>query len=142
MSIGQAGDAGAQPDGAQGMARIAIRRIYDAASQDDGLRVLVDRVWPRGMTRKNAAIDLWARELAPSTGLRKWFGHDPEKWDEFRRRYRAELEGREAEIGGLAGKAGDGPMTLLFAARDRDHNQAVVLKEVLEELVRRAGGNA
>ncbi|MCB1885478.1 MAG: DUF488 domain-containing protein [Geminicoccaceae bacterium] len=113
------------------MRRIAIKRIFDPASPDDGFRVLVDRVWPRGVSKKEAAIDHWAKDVAPSTGLRKWFNHDPERWEEFQRRYREELEDREAGLDALVKKAGDGPMTLLFAAKDTERNQAVVLRDRL-----------
>lgn len=113
------------------MSNIAIKRIYESASKDDGFRVLVDRIWPRGVSKADAAVDLWAKDLAPSTGLRKWFGHDPAKWTEFKDRYRKELEDRGPALDDLVDKAGDGPMTLLYGAKDTEHNQAVVLKEVL-----------
>ncbi len=114
--------------------RCIIKRIYETASKDDGFRVLVDRVWPRGVSKEDAAIDYWAKDLAPTTELRKWFNHDPEKWGGFQQRYRKELEDCRTELDGLVEKAGDGPMTLLFAAKATEHNQAVVLKDVLEGL--------
>ncbi|MCC7016818.1 MAG: DUF488 domain-containing protein [Rhodospirillales bacterium] len=112
--------------------RIAIKRIYVPSSERDGYRVLVDRVWPRGVSRKNAAIDHWAKDIAPSTALRKWFGHDPAKWTEFRKRYRKEIEGRISDLRRLLEECGRRRMTLLFAAKDTKHNQAVVLKNALE----------
>lgn len=112
--------------------RCTIKRIYETASKNDGFRVLVDRIWPRGVSKEDAAIDYWAKDLAPTTELRKWFNHDPEKWDGFQQRYRKELAGRKAELDELVRKAGDGPVTLLFAAKDTEHNQAVVLRDVLK----------
>lgn len=112
---------------------VRIKRIYDAPSTDDGYRVLVDRVWPRGLSKKEARLDRWLKEIAPSTELRRWFAHDPSRWSEFRRRYRGELEKSPALIQEIAEKAQSGPVTLLFSARDQQHNQAVVLREWLEE---------
>jgi uncharacterized protein YeaO (DUF488 family) len=116
------------------MARsLRIKRIYEEAAADDGRRVLIDRVWPRGVSKQNARLDEWARDLAPSPSLRKWFGHDPARFEEFRRRYRAEL-GRQAErLRELRRYAEDGTVTILYAARDEDHNNAVVLAELLRE---------
>jgi len=116
------------------MRRIRIKRIYDEAAGDDGFRVLVDRIWPRGVSRDDAAIDHWAKDIAPSPALRKWFGHDPARWDGFQKRYREELKARDAALRDLIRQCGARPMTLLFAARDREHNQAVVLKDVLGAL--------
>lgn len=116
------------------MSRITTKRIYDTVSADDGLRVLVDGVWPRGVSKRDAKIDSWAKGIAPSTELRKWFRHDPAKWDEFRKRYARELEAQTAELERLLEEAGDGPLTLLFGAKDTRHNQAVVLKEALERM--------
>ncbi|GJL84031.1 MAG: hypothetical protein DHS20C01_36650 [marine bacterium B5-7] len=116
------------------MQQISIKRIYEIASKDDGYRVLVDRMWPRGVSRNDAAIDQWVKEIAPSTELRKWFNHDPEKWDEFQKRYRIELKDHSEALIGLKKICGDGSMTLLYAAKDTEHNQAVVLKQVLETL--------
>lgn len=110
-----------------------LKRVYEPPARGDGLRILVDRLWPRGLSKEEAAIDLWLKEVAPSTGLRKWFGHDPGKWSEFRRRYRAELGGRESAIGTLRQHEARGRVTLLYGARDEAHNQAVVLKEYIEE---------
>jgi uncharacterized protein YeaO (DUF488 family) len=116
------------------LARIEIKRIYDPPSDQDGFRVLVDRIWPRGISKKDAAIDHWAKDMAPSTALRKWFDHDPAKWKEFRRRYQDELESRASELHHLLQDCGDRRMTLLFSAKDTEHNQAVVLKEVLARM--------
>lgn len=112
---------------------VRIKRIYDAPADDDGYRVLVDRIWPRGLPKKEAQIDRWLKEIAPSSELRRWFGHDASRWDEFRRRYRGELEEASALVQELAEKARSAPVTLLFSARDQRHNQAVVLHEWLEE---------
>lgn len=115
-------------------AKIQVKRAYTAAAEDDGTRVLVDRIWPRGVSKDKAALDEWLKTVAPSTQLRKWFGHDPDKWDEFRRRYRAELaEPEQAEgMARLRELHAAGPLTLVFAAKDEAHNNAVVLKHLLE----------
>jgi uncharacterized protein YeaO (DUF488 family) len=113
--------------------RISIKRIYADPARSDGLRILVDRVWPRGVSRDAAAIDLWLKEVAPSTELRKWFDHDPKKWVEFRKRYKAELKASPDHVQALLDHARRGPLTLVYSARDEQHNQAVVLKEYLEE---------
>jgi uncharacterized protein YeaO (DUF488 family) len=110
---------------------IKVRRVYEPAQPSDGTRVLVDRLWPRGLTKEAAAVDHWMRDLAPSTALRKWFGHDPARWDEFRRRYAAELREREAQLEALRDLARRGPVTLVFGARDERHNDAVALREIL-----------
>lgn len=110
---------------------IRIKRIHDAPARADGRRVLVDRLWPRGIRKDDAALDDWLRELAPSTELRQWFGHDPAKWSEFRKRYRVELRRHKAALDALREQAATRRVTLLFGARDREHNQAVVLAEVL-----------
>ncbi|MBI4298018.1 MAG: DUF488 family protein [Chloroflexi bacterium] len=112
---------------------IAVKRIYEPPSPEDGYRVLVDRLWPRGLAREQACLDEWRRDLAPSDALRRWFGHDPLRWEEFRRRYREELQG--AELAPLAAKARQGRLALVYAAADREHNNALVLKEALEELL-------
>lgn len=109
-----------------------LKRVQDAAEDGDGLRVLVDGLWPRGVRKADARIDLWLREIAPSAELRTWYGHDPNRWDEFRRRYRAELADKPELLADLRARAADGQVTLLFAARDRERNNAVALKEVLE----------
>jgi uncharacterized protein YeaO (DUF488 family) len=110
---------------------IRTKRAYDAPARDDGTRVLVDRLWPRGLKKSDAKISLWMKEVAPSTELRQWFGHDPARWDEFRRRYRAELKKKPELLGELRKLARKGPLTLVYAARDEQHNQAVALRENL-----------
>lgn len=109
--------------------------MYEPPGPQDGFRVLVDRLWPRGLRKEAAHVDLWARELAPSDGLRRWFGHDLSRWEDFRTRYREELGRPEVQMAldALVQRARQGTVTLLFAARDPDHNNAVVLREVLEE---------
>ena len=109
------------------------KRVYEEPSGDDGIRVLVDRLWPRGISKERALLDRWEKNLAPSNELRRWFGHDPAKWEEFLRRYRAELEGKEEALGRLRQEANDGAVTLLYAARDEEHNNAVALKRYIEE---------
>jgi uncharacterized protein YeaO (DUF488 family) len=109
-----------------------LKRAYDTPSSDDGFRILVDRLWPRGLTKEKAAIDLWLREIAPSHELRKWFHHEPDKWPEFRERYIAELSGKPELIAEIADRAQAGVVTLVFSARDEEHNQAVVLREYIE----------
>ena len=109
-----------------------LKRVYDPPAAGDGLRVLVDRIWPRGMKKADLSMDLWLKEIAPSTALRQWFGHDPAKWAEFKRRYGAELAERPQLTTLLRAKAGEGPVTLLYSARDRERNQAVALKGYLE----------
>ncbi len=113
--------------------QVAIKRIYDPAGPKDGYRILIDRLWPRGIKKDAAAIDQWLKEVAPSTKLRTWFGHDPEKWKEFKKKYKDELDGNEAwnELEALA-KAKK-KITLLYGAKDEVHNQAVVLAELLGE---------
>ncbi len=108
-----------------------LKRAYEAPAHDDGYRVLVDRLWPRGVSKANARIDLWLKEVAPSTALRQWFGHDPAKWAEFRKRYRAELKGNPAWAQ-LESLSHQKKLTLVYAARDQVHNEAAVLQELLE----------
>ncbi len=110
---------------------VVLKRAYEPAARSDGQRILVDRLWPRGLSKDKARLDLWLKDIAPSTGLRQWFGHDPEKWPEFRKRYRAELRGNPA-LPGLRAMARRGQVTLVYAARDREHNEAIVLKQILE----------
>jgi uncharacterized protein YeaO (DUF488 family) len=119
---------------------IRVKRVYEPKAADDGCRVLVDRVWPRGMTREAAAIDHWLGDIGPSTALRKWFGHRPERWAEFARRYRAELRDAAAQplLQELAAMAAAGPLTLLYSARDQEHNQALVLAQVLRAKLARS----
>jgi uncharacterized protein YeaO (DUF488 family) len=111
---------------------IAIKRVYDAPEKADGFRVLVDRVWPRGVSKEKAAVDLWMKEIGPSTDLRNWFGHDPARWDEFRKRYRDELAAKRDLLDELRARAEKGRLTLVYSARDESHNQAVVIREMLE----------
>lgn len=111
---------------------ILLKRAYDKAGRNDGVRVLVDRMWPRGVTRTELKIDHWLRDVAPSRELRKWFGHDPQRWDEFRRRYFRELRSRPDDVAFLKAKAAGGRLTLVFPARDERFNNAVALKEYLE----------
>jgi uncharacterized protein YeaO (DUF488 family) len=110
---------------------IRLKRAYDAAHAGDGTRILVDRLWPRGVRKVDAAIDLWARDIAPSTGLRKWFGHNPTRWHEFRRRYSEEMRQHRDRLGELRALAQGGRITLVFAAHDAAHNDAVVLREIV-----------
>jgi len=116
---------------------IFLKRAYDAPEAKDGTRVLVDRLWPRGLRKDKAEIDVWLKEIAPSAELRRWFHHDPERWAEFQRRYRNELLSRTDAIDELRRLAGRGPVTLLFSAKDVDHNNAVVLQSVLGKRDRR-----
>ncbi len=113
--------------------RVRIKRAYEPASDGDGYRALVDRLWPRGVSKEKAHLDAWVKDIAPSTELRRWFGHDPERWDEFERRYRAELAEPERRhlVGELAARATHGPVTLIYGARDTAHNEAVVLCAIL-----------
>lgn len=111
---------------------LRCKRIYDDESSEDGTRVLVDRLWPRGISKEEAALDAWLKEVSPSDELREWFDHDPEKWDEFRRRYHAELDGKDEVVASLREEAEGGTLTLLYAAKDREHNNAVALKTYLE----------
>ena len=112
---------------------VRIKRAYADAGPDDGFRVLIDRMWPRGVSRDRAHVDDWAKDLAPSDRLRRWFGHDPERFDEFRARYREELRAQEDRVAGLAARAAREPVTLVYGARDERHNNAVVLAELLRE---------
>jgi len=111
---------------------IQPKRAYDRPSRSDGERVLVERLWPRGLTKARAALDLWLKDVAPSTELRKWFGHDPAKWEQFERRYWKELQGHKEAVDLLRQKARQGTVTLMYAARDEEHNGAVALKRFLE----------
>jgi len=110
---------------------IHLKRAYEWPSSSDGVRILVDRLWPRGVTKERAAIDQWMKEVAPSTELRRWFGHDPKRWGEFRRRYRIELSHHQELLNALRATARKRPLNLVYAARDREHNEAIVLREVL-----------
>lgn len=112
-------------------AHIRLKRAYDPAAPEDGKRVLVDRLWPRGVSKEKAALDEWAKALAPSTELRKWFGHDPDRWTEFAERYALELQTQQAAVSELRELAKEHTVTLIYAARDQEHNEAVVLRNVL-----------
>lgn len=118
---------------AMGVPNIRIKRAYDPPDAEDGARVLVDRLWPRGLRKQDAALTLWLKEIAPTPELRKWFGHDPARWAEFSRRYRAELAHNDAAVSRLVDLWQQGPLTLLYAAHDTAHNQAVVLLAFLQE---------
>ena len=111
---------------------IQLKRAYHAASPRDGYRLLVDRIWPRALGKEEARIDDWMKEIAPSTELRKWFGHEPAKWEEFRRRYFAELSHRPELVNLLLEIARSRPLTLVYSAKDEEHNNAVALREYLE----------
>ena len=116
----------------RGTAMIRTRRVYDPPEPGDGTRFLVERLWPRGMKKEELPMDGWLKDAAPSDELRRWFSHDPAKWDEFRRRYYAELEGKPDVLQPLREAARQGNVTLLYSARDTEHNNAVALKEYLE----------
>ncbi len=111
---------------------LKIKRVYDSPAVDDGVRVLVDRLWPRGLTKAAAELDVWLREIAPSDALRRWSAHDPAKWEEFRRRYHRELDQNDIPVARLAALAAKRRVTLLFAARDAARNNAVALRAYLE----------
>lgn len=112
---------------------IRVKRVYDPPEPADGCRILVDRIWPRGLSRERAAVDLWLRDAAPSDALRKWYAHEPARWPEFKRRYRRELEDRPAALEEIRARAREGTVTLLYAASDRERNNAVALAEFLGE---------
>jgi uncharacterized protein YeaO (DUF488 family) len=110
---------------------IKLKRAYERPDADDGTRILIDRLWPRGVRKTDAAIDEWMKDLAPSTALRKWFGHDPARWQEFRRRYAVEVHQHPEMLEQLRAMARQGPVTLVFSAHDEIHNDAIVLRELL-----------
>jgi uncharacterized protein YeaO (DUF488 family) len=111
---------------------IKLKRAYEEPSRDDGLRILVERLWPRGLTKDRAALDLWLREVAPSPELRKWFGHDPARWEQFQKRYWKELEQKEEAVRLLKQEGKQGAITLVYAAQDEEHNSALALKRFLD----------
>ena len=111
--------------------RLRIKRVYAEPSYEDGKRLLVDRLWPRGLTKEKAKVDLWLKEVAPSNELRKWFAHDPKKWSEFKRRYVEELKTSSEPLAQLRQEASHGTVTLVYGAKDEEHNEAVVLLELL-----------
>ncbi len=110
---------------------VRMKRAYEAPSEDDGARVLIDRLWPRGLSKERAAVDLWLKEIAPSTELRKWFNHTPELFPEFRDRYTAEIRAHPEALAKLQQLAAEGTLTLVYSAHDSAHNDAVVLREIL-----------
>lgn len=112
--------------------KIKIKRVYDEPEKSDGFRVLVDRVWPRGFSKEKAHVDLWLKEIGPSTELRKWFNHDPEKWTEFKKRYKKELDKNKDVFTSLLDEVKKGDVTLVYSAKDETHNQAVVILEKLK----------
>jgi uncharacterized protein YeaO (DUF488 family) len=111
---------------------IRLKRAYEDPAQSDGLRILVERLWPRGVTKEKAALDLWLKDVAPSPELRKWFGHDPRRWKQFEQRYWKELKGRNEAVDLLRNESRKGTVTLVYAAKDEQHNGAVALKEFIE----------
>ncbi|HET8764827.1 MAG TPA: DUF488 domain-containing protein [Rhodanobacter sp.] len=119
---------------------IAIKRVYEPAAKSDGYRVLIDRLWPRGLKKEAVPLDVWAKELAPSTELRKWFGHDPALWSGFQERYVAELDQLKEHWQPIAERATTRPVTILFGAHDTEHNNAVVMKAYLEKWLHAHGG--
>jgi len=108
---------------------LKIKRVYEPPQKEDGTRVLVDRLWPRGLSKEHAKVDLWLKEIAPTAELRRWFGHDPARWEEFRKRYTAELKKNPEPVRLLKETIKKGPVTLVYGAKDEEHNQAVVLRE-------------
>lgn len=139
MSVSRrAGGRAAPPAGRGKRGEILLKRAYDPPSPDDGTRILVDRLWPRGVRRDRLQIEEWIPDLGPSDALRKWFGHDPDRWAEFRRRYLRELSGKEPLLAKVAAYARRGRVTLVFGARDPEHNQAVVIKEFVERYLERS----
>jgi len=114
---------------------IKIKRVYDQPAKSDGYRVLIDRIWPRGLKKTEARIDEWLKQIAPSTGLRKWFKHDPAKWEQFKRRYAAELKEHREELGKLVRESRKRTVTLVFGAKDIAHSNAMALKEYIERRI-------
>jgi len=118
-------------------AALKIKRAYDPAADDDGVRMLVDRLWPRGMSKDEARVDVWLKDIAPSDELRKWFSHDPAKWAEFRKRYERELEQKKEFVQQIIDMLAEGRVTLLYSAKDDERNNAVVLREFIAETLKR-----
>jgi uncharacterized protein YeaO (DUF488 family) len=116
---------------------IAVKRAYDPVSRPDGTRFLVERLWPRGISKAKLRVDAWLKEVGPTTELRQWFSHDPEKWPEFRRRYRRELDSRPEAWQSILTAARRGPVTLVYSSHDTEHNNAVALQQFLEAMIRR-----
>jgi uncharacterized protein YeaO (DUF488 family) len=113
---------------------IKVKRVYDEVESDDGKRFLVERLWPRGIKRESMKLDDWLKDVAPSTELRKWFGHEPEKWEEFKKRYLTELEDKKRYVEVILNAAKNGNVTLLYSAKDKAYNGAIVLKDYIESL--------
>lgn len=113
--------------------RAVIKRVYEKPEKDDGYRILVDRLWPRGLTKEKAAADLWLKEIAPTTELRKWFDHDPEKWPEFQKKYLKEIKENKEALTTLKGKMKEGKVTILYGAKDEEHNEARVLMDYVNK---------
>ncbi|MEO6134521.1 MAG: DUF488 domain-containing protein [Ginsengibacter sp.] len=113
--------------------KIKIKRVYDPPEKEDGFRILVDRLWPRGLTKEKAAADLWLKEIAPTTELRKWFAHDPEKWNDFIKKYTVEIKANNEALAIIKAKMKEGAVTLLYGARDTEHNEAKVLQDFLSK---------
>ena len=110
---------------------VRLKRAYEPAAAKDGTRILIDRLWPRGVSKAHAALDHWMKDISPSTELRKWFGHDPARWEEFRHRYTEELHQNAALLSQLRSLAREGPVTLIYSAHDEAHNDAIVLRDLL-----------
>ena len=113
------------------MTKVRIKRAYEVPDAEDGERILVDRLWPRGLTKEKAKIDLWLKDVAPSTELRRWFAHDPARWTEFQSRYKAELKSNKEQLSLLRQEAAKGTVTLIYGAKDQEHNEAVILQKIL-----------
>lgn len=113
------------------MSHLRLKRAYEPAAPEDGVRILIDRLWPRGVSKADAALDDWMKDIAPSTALRQWFGHEPKRWPEFQRRYKAELKQHAGDLDRIRALAKKGTVTLVYSAHDEEHNDAVVLKNVL-----------
>jgi uncharacterized protein YeaO (DUF488 family) len=112
--------------------KLKIKRVYEDPEDSDGFRILVDRIWPRGLAKEKAGIDLWLKEIAPSTELRKWFGHDPKKWDDFKKKYEEEMDEKQEELSIIKQQIKKGSVTLVYGAKDELHNQAEVIFEKLK----------
>jgi uncharacterized protein YeaO (DUF488 family) len=132
VSHGSACECGRKFGMATRRATIRLKRAYEPPSENDGMRILVERLWPRGLSKEKAAIDLWLKEIAPSPELRKWYGHDLAKWQEFRKRYLAEIEANGEVLSDLKRRLNEGPVTFVYAAKDELQNSALVLKEFLD----------
>lgn len=112
--------------------KVHLKRVYEEPSKDDGFRILVDRLWPRGKSKEKAAVDLWLKEIAPTDELRKWFGHDPKKWEDFHKKYTAELKKNTEAVKQLKAQVKKGKTTIVYGAKDEEHNQAVVIRDYLK----------